>query len=101
MLKSVLIVSAAGLGLILPAFASDREDDMGRIQKATKVFEEVMRAPDQGIPHDLLERNEMRGYHSRRGEGGLHFWRQLWQRTGDLSHRQWLERSDVPGRRRW
>ena len=58
MLKSVLIVSVAGLGLILPAFASDREDDMGRIQKATKVFEEVMRAPDQGIPHDLLERTK-------------------------------------------
>jgi lipid-binding SYLF domain-containing protein len=56
MLKSVLIVSVAGFGLILPAFASDREDDMGRIQKATKVFEEVMSAPDQGIPHDLLER---------------------------------------------
>ena len=56
MFKSVLIVSIAGFGLILPASASDREDDLGRIQKATKVFEEVMSAPDQGIPHDLLER---------------------------------------------
>jgi lipid-binding SYLF domain-containing protein len=56
MFKSALIVSIAGFGLILPASASDREDDLGRIQKATKVFEEVMSAPDQGIPHDLLER---------------------------------------------
>ena len=47
--KRLLIVSLAGLGLVLPALASDRGDDMGRIQKATQVFQETMRTPDQGL----------------------------------------------------
>ncbi len=50
------IASIAGLGLVLPAFASDRDDDIGRIQKATHVFQEIMRTPDKGIPQDLLEK---------------------------------------------
>jgi len=53
--KRLLVVSVAGLGLVLPALASDRGDDVGRIQKATQVFQEIMRTPDQGIPHELLE----------------------------------------------
>jgi lipid-binding SYLF domain-containing protein len=52
--KNVLIVSVAGLGLVLPALASDRDDDIGRIQKATQVFHEIMTTPDKGIPQDLL-----------------------------------------------
>jgi len=56
MLKNVLMVSVAGLALALPALASDRDDDVGRIQKATQVFREIMKAPDQGIPQDLLEK---------------------------------------------
>jgi lipid-binding SYLF domain-containing protein len=52
----VLIVSVAGLGLVLPALASDRDDDIGRIQKATQVFHEIMATPDKGIPRDLLEK---------------------------------------------
>ena len=56
MYKSVLIVSIAGVSLLLPAMASDRSDDVGRIQKATQVFQEIMSTPDKGIPRDLLER---------------------------------------------
>jgi lipid-binding SYLF domain-containing protein len=56
MSRNLLIVSIAGLGLVLPALASDREDDMGRIRKATQVFQEIMRTPDKGIPRDLLEK---------------------------------------------
>ena len=57
MSKNLLIVSVAGLGLVLPALAaSDREDDLGRIRKATQVFQEIMRTPDKGIPRDLLEK---------------------------------------------
>jgi lipid-binding SYLF domain-containing protein len=56
MYKNVLIVSMAGLGLVLPALASDRDDDIGRIQKATRVFHEIMATPDKGIPRDLLEK---------------------------------------------
>jgi lipid-binding SYLF domain-containing protein len=50
------MVSIAGLGLVLPALASDRDDDIGRIQKATQVFHEIMTTPDKGIPRDLLEK---------------------------------------------
>jgi lipid-binding SYLF domain-containing protein len=53
--KNLLIVLVAGLGLVLPALASDRADDIRRIQKATLVFQEIMRTPDQGIPQELLE----------------------------------------------
>lgn len=56
MSRNWLIASIAGLGLVLPAFASDRGDDIGRIQKATQVFQEIMRTPDKGIPQDLLEK---------------------------------------------
>jgi lipid-binding SYLF domain-containing protein len=56
--KNVLIVSVAGLGLVLPALASDRDDDIGRIQKATQVFHEIMTTPDKGIPQELLEKTK-------------------------------------------
>ena len=56
MYKNVLMVSIAGLGLVLPALASDRDDDIGRIQKATQVFHEIMTTPDKGIPRDLLSK---------------------------------------------
>jgi SH3 domain-containing YSC84-like protein 1 len=54
--NNLLIVSVAGLGLVLPALASDRDDDIGRVQKATQVFQEIMTTPDKGIPRDLLEK---------------------------------------------
>ena len=51
-----LIASVAGLVLVIPALASNRDDDIGRVEKATQVFEEIMRTPDRGIPRDLLEK---------------------------------------------
>src|ERR1035437_6475888 len=56
MSNNFLIASVAGLGLVLPALASDRDDDIGRIEKATRVFHEIMTTPDRGIPRDLLEK---------------------------------------------
>jgi len=53
--KHLLIVSVVGLALVLPALASDREDDVNRTEKAAQVFQEIMNAPDQGIPSDLLD----------------------------------------------
>jgi lipid-binding SYLF domain-containing protein len=35
--------------------ASDREDDLSRIQNATQVFQEIMSTPDKGIPNEILE----------------------------------------------
>ncbi len=55
MLKRILIVTTLTLFVTLTAFASDREDDVSRTQKAAQVFQEIMNTPDQSIPSDLLE----------------------------------------------
>jgi lipid-binding SYLF domain-containing protein len=54
--RKALIISVASLALILPALASDREDDIGRVDKAGRIFHEIMATPDKGIPRDLLEK---------------------------------------------
>ena len=56
MLKRFLILSTLALLATMTAFASDREDDVSRTHKAAQVFDEIMSAPDQGIPHDLLNK---------------------------------------------
>jgi SH3 domain-containing YSC84-like protein 1 len=52
-------VSTALLMFVSLAFslasASDREDDLSRIQNATQVFQEIMSTPDKGIPNEILE----------------------------------------------
>jgi lipid-binding SYLF domain-containing protein len=55
MLKRILIATTLVLLVTLTAVASDREDDVNRTDKAAQVFKEIMNAPDQGIPRDLLE----------------------------------------------
>jgi len=55
MLKKFLAVATLALLVTLTAVASDREDDVKRTHKAAEVFRDIMNAPDQGIPHDLLE----------------------------------------------
>ena len=50
-----LSVLALTFCLVLPSLASDRDDDVQRIHKATQVFQEVMNTPDKGIPQELLE----------------------------------------------
>src|SRR6202046_5709959 len=57
MLKRFLILATLGLMASMTAFASsDREDDVARTQKSTQVFNDIMSAPDKGIPHDLLNK---------------------------------------------
>jgi SH3 domain-containing YSC84-like protein 1 len=55
MLKRFLAVTTLALLVAVTAIASDREDDVSRTHKAAQVFQEIMNAPDQGIPQDLLE----------------------------------------------
>jgi lipid-binding SYLF domain-containing protein len=57
MSRNVLFVSALALLLSVPivASASDRDDDIARIQKAAQVFKEIMDTPDKGIPRNLLD----------------------------------------------
>src|ERR1700733_11892762 len=57
MLKRFLILATLGLMASMTALASsDREDDVARTQKSTQVFNDIMSAPDKGIPHDLLNK---------------------------------------------
>jgi SH3 domain-containing YSC84-like protein 1 len=56
MLKRVLLVITLGFLVSLTAAASDRDDDIQRIHKSAQVFQEIMNAPDQGIPNGLLNR---------------------------------------------
>ncbi len=55
MLKRILIVNALVLLVALSAVASDREDDVNRVNKAAEVFRQIMDTPDKGIPNELLE----------------------------------------------
>lgn len=36
----------------------ERADELKRLERATEVFNEIMRTPDKGIPNDLLDRAE-------------------------------------------
>lgn len=56
MLKHVAGISIVALCLSfsIVAFASDREDDVNRTERAAHVFKEIMDTPDKGIPNDLL-----------------------------------------------
>jgi SH3 domain-containing YSC84-like protein 1 len=50
-----LITSALILAIVMSCVASDRDDDVGRIEAATDAFKEIMSAPDKSIPADLLK----------------------------------------------
>lgn len=58
MSKNLIITFVLALALLgtLPAVASDRDDDAGRVQSATRVFNQIMSTPDKGIPQELLEK---------------------------------------------
>ncbi|HEY6441915.1 MAG TPA: lipid-binding SYLF domain-containing protein [Candidatus Acidoferrales bacterium] len=55
--KQFFAISLLAAFLILPAIASasDRDDDVKRIDKSAHVFREIMNTPDKGIPRELLE----------------------------------------------
>ncbi len=55
MLKRLVVFLALGLMVALPALAADRDEDIGRIDHASRVFKEIMNTPDKGIPHGLLQ----------------------------------------------
>jgi len=60
-MKSFLVLLLL-LFLVVPsAFAlspKERSDEVDRLKRATEVFSEIMRAPDKGIPEDLLDKAE-------------------------------------------
>src|ERR1035441_4513728 len=56
MSNNLLIVSVAGLGLVLPALASDRGDDIGRCNGPGRFPPDLMSTRAKGPPHALLEK---------------------------------------------
>jgi lipid-binding SYLF domain-containing protein len=56
MWKRFLVLLTLALLTSMTAVASDREDDVTRVHKAAQAFDEIMSAPDRGIPHDLLNK---------------------------------------------
>src|SRR5215813_6598215 len=50
-----LLVLLALLSLGLMAWADEKEDAIDRLDNATKVINEVMAAPDKGIPQEVLD----------------------------------------------
>ena len=38
------------------ALAADRSDEVKRLQRSSEVLQDIMKAPDKGIPQDLLDR---------------------------------------------
>lgn len=55
MTKQFLLVLTCMFLVPAVVLASDREDDLSRIQNATQVFQEIMNTPDKGIPNEILE----------------------------------------------
>ncbi len=54
-MSSRRMLTAVLIGLVVPALASDLQDDAARVQRAREVFQEVMRTPDKAIPQEILE----------------------------------------------
>lgn len=54
-LFTVMLLTAL---LVPAAFAGDRGDEVKRLSRASEVFSEIMRAPDKGVPEDLLDKAE-------------------------------------------
>jgi lipid-binding SYLF domain-containing protein len=54
-MKRVLAVAIC-IGLAAPLFAQQKEDE--RLRDSGRVLKEILAAPDQGIPHDLVEKSE-------------------------------------------
>jgi len=55
MWRHFLIISGLVLGAVVAGSSSDRDDDVGRVDAATQVFQEIMSTPDKSIPLDLLK----------------------------------------------
>ena len=72
------LIKACGLLLLgfSAAFAGppgrhDRGDEVKRVRRAAEVFNEIMNAPDKGIPGNLLEKAECVGIVPGLGKGGV------------------------------
>ena len=56
--KSILQIALCGavlLGFVNLAWSDEREDEVKRVKASADVLDEIMAAPDKGIPRDLME----------------------------------------------
>jgi len=56
MLKRIFVITLVGLVATLSTVASEHDDAINRVHHANQVFNEIMDAPDQGIPAGLLDK---------------------------------------------
>lgn len=53
-MKKIIAALMMMFALGAPAYADDRSDDVERLQKAGTILNEIMSAPDQGIPTEII-----------------------------------------------
>ena len=75
-MRSFIMASALLLAIGAPAAAID-DKIADRLWESSKVLDELVKAPDAGIPKDLLKR-AMRRRHSWTQESGIRFWWAAW-----------------------
>ncbi len=78
-MKSILVATLALVPIaVAPLLAKDNEPAK-RLNEAAAVFSEVMNAPDQGIPQELLENAHCIVIVPGLEDGGFRVWREIWQ----------------------
>jgi lipid-binding SYLF domain-containing protein len=71
--KIMTFVALFGLGVASTAWAETREDVQNRLDNATLVLHQIMAAPDQGIPEEVLEHAQCIAVVPHMIKGGLVF----------------------------
>ncbi len=58
MIKKFLLPAILLLFVLSAVVTANRSDEVKRLERATDVFQEIMKTPDKGIPGDLLDKAE-------------------------------------------
>jgi lipid-binding SYLF domain-containing protein len=58
MIKKFLLPAILLLFVFSAVVTANRSDEVKRLERATDVFQEIMKTPDKGIPEDLLDKAE-------------------------------------------
>ncbi len=71
----IALCCAVLLSTVNLAWAEDRQDEVDRVNASAKVLNEIMAAPDKGIPQEIMEQRCLRWCCPVPGEGRFHIWR--------------------------
>ena len=94
--RTVWLAGILVLGFVWPAAASNRTDDVNRINSSTQVFREVMSTPDKGVPQELLEKAKCIAIIPGEKKAALGIGGSGRQRARDLPDGERMERAVVP-----